>query len=91
MSGGARDRGEASKARCAARLDRINAAASESNKKNVVARDYIIPAIYVALGTILISIALVTLATRDTSRKETAMEITKTLMTFFIGAATGQA
>jgi allophanate hydrolase subunit 1 len=60
-------------------------------RKSEVVREYIVPAIYVVLAVILMASALVTLATSDRNRKDTALEITKTLMTFFIGAATGQA
>lgn len=64
---------------------------AEASKRNVVLRDYIVPSIYVTLGVLLVISALVTLGARDPGRKDAAMEITKTLMTFFIGAATGQA
>ena len=53
-------------------------------------KKYILPAIYGLLGLILLSSSLVTLSTKDNAKKETSLELTKTLMTFFIGAATGQ-
>jgi len=53
-------------------------------------RQYILPAIYTVLAVILLASSTVSLATRETSRKETATEMTKTLMSFFIGAATGK-
>jgi hypothetical protein len=55
-----------------------------------VLREYILPAIYSLLGLILLASAVVALSTKDAARKDTAAEMTKTLMSFFIGAATGQ-
>ena len=56
---------------------------------SVPASNPIITGIYSLLGAILFISSLVTLFAEDKDRKETALEITKTLITFFIGAATG--
>jgi hypothetical protein len=62
---------------------------SEPSGKTLFER-YVRPSIYLLLGFLLLVSSLVTLATKDASRRETALDFTKTLMSFFIGAATGQ-
>jgi hypothetical protein len=64
---------------------------SGSDSRNFYLKEYIIPAIYMLLAVILVLGALVSLLSKVPTRKDPAVEITKTLMTFFIGAATGQA
>jgi hypothetical protein len=60
-------------------------------QSNIIIREYIVPGIYIILSVLLLISAIVTLITGDQPRRDAAMEFTKTLITFFIGAATGHA
>ena len=67
-------------------------ASKEPLSRNLpVFKEYILPCIYALLGIILFCSAIFSISTKDKPRRDVAVEITKTLITFFIGAATGQA
>jgi hypothetical protein len=54
-------------------------------------REYIMPGIYIILAVLMLVSGLVTLTTGEKPRRDAAMDYTKTLITFFIGVATGHA
>jgi hypothetical protein len=70
-------------------LPSINTIGSSSDAHNPYLREYVMSGIYILLALVLVAAALVSIFSKTPSR--TAVETTKTLLAFFIGATTGHA
>jgi hypothetical protein len=66
----------------------INPIGSGASTRTFYLKEYILPGIYILLGLILFVASVVSLSSK--SPPKTAVETTKTLITFFIGVTTGQ-